>query len=293
MLLTGPCNTFKYIRKDLDNNLSIPLSEIHELDAGRKISNNYTCHAWSQSTGHILVCTDGGEMIICENNGVYKAFVLQAKIGPSIDAVVSLDNGFLVAQGAYFSIYRTSRVDERSPLELQGQILMQIVNEPQHMHQNNTIESMCLDSKEGRMYVLTNQGQLIAGNYNFKNTSQDMPYGVTFDYVQGMFHKNKNEITGLDTCIRKQLIVTCSRDKTVCIWDYANRRLEFQHTFPEELVAVAFHPSGLHVVVAMQDKIEIYNVLSDKLTKSKTINLKGCNEIKFSHGGHLFACVAN
>lgn len=97
MLLTGPCNTFKYIRKDQDNNLSIPLSEIHELDAGRKISNNYTCHAWSQSTGHILVCTDGGEMIVCENSGVYKAFVLQAKVGPSIDAVLSLSNGFLVA----------------------------------------------------------------------------------------------------------------------------------------------------------------------------------------------------
>jgi WD40 repeat protein len=54
---------------------------------------------------------------------------------------------------------------------------------------------------------------------------------------------------------------------------------------------VAFHPSGLHLVVAMQDKIEIYNVLSDKLTKSKTINQKGCGEIKFSNGGQYFATI--
>lgn len=92
---------------------------------------------------------------------------------------------------------------------------------------------------------------MVAGSFNFKSMSNELPYGVGFEYVQGIFHKNKNEITGLDVCIRKQLIVTCSRDKTVCVWDYANRCLEFQHSFPEELVAIAFHPSGLHLVVAL------------------------------------------
>ena len=39
-----------------------------------------------------------------------------------------------------------------------------------------------------------------------------------FKYVTGPFHKD--EITGLDVCIRKELIVTCSKDKTVNIWNY-------------------------------------------------------------------------
>ena len=167
---------------------------------------------------------------------------------------------------------------------------MQIANEPQHMQSSNLIESMCINTKENMMYVLTNFGQMIAGQFNFKDQGK-LPYAVPFDYVQGRFHNNVHEITGLDICIRKQLVVTCSKDKTVCIWDYNQRRLEFQHQFAEECMAVAFHPSGLHLVVAMQDKIEIYNVLSDKLTKSKTINQKGCGEIKFSHGGHLFATI--
>ena len=69
ILLTGPCNTFKYIKKDLDNNLVTEFSQLANMEQGRKISQNFTCHAWSQATGHILVCTDNGEMIICENSG--------------------------------------------------------------------------------------------------------------------------------------------------------------------------------------------------------------------------------
>jgi len=65
------------------------------------------------------------------------------------------------------------------------------------------------------------------------------------------------------------LIVTCSKDKTVNIWDYATRNLEIQTTFPEECLAVAFHPSGLHLIVAMADKILMCNILSRTITSFK------------------------
>lgn len=129
---------------------------------------------------------------------------------------------------------------------------MQISNEPSHQLGVNQIESLCVNSKENFVYVITNQGQLIGGSLDCKS-SQGLPFAITLDYVQGLFHKN--EITGLDVCIRKQLIVTCSRDKTVNVWDYNTRTLEIQTLFPEECLAVAFHPSGLHIIVAMQDKI--------------------------------------
>ena len=51
--------------------------------------------------------------------------------------------------------------------------------------------------------------------------------------------------------MRKQLIVTCSKDKTVNIWNYHTKELELSTPFAEECLAVAFHPSGLHLVVAM------------------------------------------
>lgn len=45
-----------------------------------------------------------------------------------------------------------------------------------------------------------------------------------FDPVVCDFHAR--EITGLDICIRKQLVATCSTDKTVRIWNYHNRTLD-------------------------------------------------------------------
>lgn len=57
-------------------------------------------------------------------------------------------------------------------------------------------------------------------------------------------------------------------------------------------MAVAFHPSGFHVVCALLDKIVIYNVLGQEFSSnSRTLQIKGCKEIRFSNGGHLFACA--
>ena len=61
----------------------------------------------------------------------------------------------------------------------------------------------------------------------------------------------------------------------------------------EECLAVAFHPSGLHLLVSLKDKINICNVLSREIKISKQpLANKHCYEISFSHGGQLFACAA-
>ena len=69
----------------------------------------------------------------------------------------------------------------------------------------------------------------------------------------------------MDVCIRKQLIVTCSKDRTVKIWNYVTKTLELSHLLTEDCYAVAFHPSGFHIVVATGDKILLMNVLSKSL----------------------------
>lgn len=74
-----------------------------------------------------------------------------------------------------------------------------------------------------------------------------------FDYVICSFHQQA--ITGMDVCVRKQLIATCSRDRTIRIWNYATKTLEISYPASEECNAVAFHPSGFHIIVALADKI--------------------------------------
>jgi len=51
------------------------------------------------------------------------------------------------------------------------------------------------------------------------------------------------------------LIVTCSEDRSVRVWNYLSRTLEINKIQTEECLAVAFHPSGFHLVVALGDKI--------------------------------------
>lgn len=99
------------------------------------------------------------------------------------------------------------------------------------------------------------------------------------------------EITGLDICIRKQLVATCSTDKTVRIWNYHTRTLEINEQFPEEAYSVAFHPSGFHLIVGFADKLRLMNVFLNRLKPFKEIPIKICREVQFSHGGHLFAAV--
>lgn len=78
------------------------------------------------------------------------------------------------------------------------------------------------------------------------------------------------------------------------IWNYTTKMNEFSHSFTEECLTLAFHPSGLHLVVALQDKICMLNVLSEGLSQqNKILPVKGCGEIAFANGGHLFACTAN
>jgi cilia- and flagella-associated protein 57 len=60
----------------------------------------------------------------------------------------------------------------------------------------------------------------------------------------------------------------------------------------EEALAVAFHPSGFHIVVALVDKILMMNVLSKSLNPFKNLPIKACREVRFSNGGHLFAAAA-
>jgi len=110
---------------------------------------------------------------------------------------------------------------------------------------------------------------------------------LKFEPVFLPFHSDK--ITGMDVCVRKALVATCSLDKTVRIWNYIDNTLEVMKEFEEEASALAFHPSGFHVIVAFVDKIRLLNIFEHDIVCFKELPIKGCKEISFSNGGHLFA----
>jgi len=77
------------------------------------------------------------------------------------------------------------------------------------------------------------------------------------------------------------------------LWNYEQRTLEVCEVFNEETYTVAFHPSGFHLLVALHDRIRMLNVIQNTLGQYKELPVKQCREIRFAHGGHLFAAGSN
>ena len=72
----------------------------------------------------------------------------------------------------------------------------------------------------------------------------------------------------MDICIKKNLVVTCSIDKTVRIWSNAPNQtpqLEICELFNDEAYSVAFHPSGFHIIVGFTDRVRMMNVFQKSL----------------------------
>ena len=96
---------------------------------------------------------------------------------------------------------------------------------------------------------------------------------------------------GLDTCVRKPLIITCGVDKSVRIWNYLSKSLELCVIFADAPRSVAFHPSGLYCLIGFPDKLRLCTILMSDIRLIKELPYKNCIECQFSNGGHLFAAV--
>ncbi len=59
------------------------------------------------------------------------------------------------------------------------------------------------------------------------------------------------------------------------------------------LISVALHPSGYYLAASYIDKIRMYHILHDDLKIYKNVDIKSCQKMKFSTGGHLFIAVDN
>lgn len=233
-------------------------------------------------------------MLLCGNDGAFKQYFLGSSfIEPAcIDSCLALDNGFCLSTEDGLVLLRIDEdSDERQPLRMVGDK----IEVSKSFDGKNKERAICMvaTKQEDRLYVVTNQGQLMEAKWDLRSDSLETE--PNFSPVMCEFHRK--EVTGLDVCIRKQLIATCSKDKTVRVWNYARRKLEVKvFESGDECLAIAFHPSGFHLLVAGQDKIQICNILSNEIKVPQggngTLSIKACSEIRFSNGGHLFACAA-
>lgn len=86
-------------------------------------------------------------------------------------------------------------------------------------------------------------------------------------------------ITSLDLCIRKPLLVTCSADKTIRIWNYLTGTCELSKVFGEEPQSISLHPSGLYLLAGFSDKLRLLNILMDDLRPVREFSVRACKKV--------------
>ena len=279
VVVTG-MDTYKYYRIE-EGEFQADHTQVNNKDADIEISTKYSCHSWMHD-GRLIVCTEAGEIMLLETDGSYMSYIPESPCEEDrntpfkIESITPFSRGFIVSGKNKIYAYEKTE-DQRVPYRLITKPIETSENPGHHFM------STCLSQSEDYLYCVTKQNQLKKVDIPLYDGADTTP---KFEDVHCEFHNQ--EITGLDVCIRKQLIVTCSRDRSVKIWNYVNKTVEISYTTQEEALAVAFHPSGFHVIVSIQDKIMILNVLSKNLMIQKSIQAKQSHEIQFSNGGHLF-----
>ncbi|BFZ16806.1 hypothetical protein BsWGS_19845 [Bradybaena similaris] len=259
---------------------------------------NYLCHAWL-SEDRVIVGTDNGHLLISEGGEVKQEFNM---VPPSenaenetddshfqVTALVAFSKGFACAVG-FGTVYMYEKTEEKDIYKKIREI--KIPPDPWNSQDptqavQQIFRCLAISPSEETLVGSTEQGQL----YQLTLSGTELGKGehAHFEILSQMFHTSP--ITGLDVCIRKPLIATCSTDHAVMIWNYETCNLELYKVFPEEAYSVALHPSGLYILVGFNDKLRLMNLLIDDIKTFKEFTVRGCRECAFSNGGHLFASV--
>ena len=138
-----------------------------------------------------------------------------------------------------------------------------LINDVMYHH----ILSMALSPKLDTLLFSTDANQIMKLQVNLERPSEVDKY----EHMISSFHSNC--IVGLDVCIKKQIIATCSYDRTVRIWSYGGSNntftLDIWRIMKEDTLSLALHPSGFHLVLGLQDRVAMMNILNNDLDEYK------------------------
>jgi WD40 repeat protein len=133
---------------------------------------------------------------------------------------------------------------------------------------SSRITSLALSSNEDTILLTTDNNQIVRVNANLERLSE--PDFLSYSFLIFPFHSQ--QVTGLDVCIKKNLVATCSLDKTIKVWSYSTSHgfnLDINHEEEHQGYSLALHPSGLHLVVGFNTHISLMNLFQNTLHKYK------------------------
>ncbi|KAJ3074808.1 Cilia- and flagella-associated protein 57 [Podochytrium sp. JEL0797] len=281
-------------------------------------ARNFLCHCWTADE-RIVIGTDDSRILICESNGELKneiAFFTDIPLRPC-HTLVSYNKGFVAAGGAgSLAIYERADDGHHGPVApgtaasaggehgVSAAVAAAAAAAAAATNANKDsfrrvrefsvgvenaakIVNLAVSPNEESLICTLDNNQI----YNLMLTTADIKgdESTKLEIFSQPFHHG--QITGMDTCIRKPLIATCSSDKSVRVWNYIDSSSELVKYFSEEAYSVAIHPSGLYILVGFSDKLRLMNLLIDDIRPFREFTIRGCRECRFSNGGQYFAAV--
>jgi WD40 repeat protein len=269
---------FKLYRLD-DGNFKLIQSSLGK----QQPTENYMAHVWL-ANDRVAVSNSNGDLFIVENNDVTAQIPSPDNL--SINAIVQYGKGFVC--GGANGILRIYEDDDKELYKLQKSLRIegnQAASDETFV--DHTILNFGLSPSNELLAITTSSAQIFTLNLSSSDILKEEE--IKFDYLIAPFHSK--QITGLDTCIRKPLVVTCSPDKTIRVWNYMDSTPVISRQFQHEVFSVAVHPSGLHIVAGFLDKLRFMNILGNDIREVKSFAVRNCPEVKFSNGGGYFAAV--
>ena len=284
----------------LEKDLS--LKSVALLPGKTETKTHFVDHAWMRSKGLLLALTSDGNCYVFEVDNQNVEIVQSMKIQYNtethhrFETIETFKKGFVASGtgadlGGYMCVYEHTD-DRKEPFML---IKYFYTQEPHLTIANLAISP--LDEQVGMFVQPTNQFMTFPlVNIDTLDSNKDNVFNDM--RIQG-FHTGK--ILDIDICTSKPWVVTCGADQCVKVWSFQSTRSVTEKSSWEckvthkaendEPYCVAFHPSGLQVLVGFKDNVQIYNVLNNHLDEARPtrLNLKNSKLIRFAPGGQYFA----
>lgn len=258
----------------------------------RKENCNFISYAWLQNE-QLIVGTDIGEIILLESLEI-RGFLNTNRENEEVTPVLCLQStsrGFIMGSvNSEIKVYERAYDDSKEKFKLEDRFIV-----PGNY---GKVLDFTMNSEEFLIIGFEKNQLLSCSVSSMSNLKENYTiFEPVISYFPSRNSKNQSDITGIDVALWKNVIVTCSKDHTVRVWNpnESSKRLELVKEFDEEPINCSFHPSGLYIAVSFPDKVRILSVLLDDLKVSREISLRQINFVKFSNGGQYFAvsCSTN
>ncbi|CAM9359992.1 unnamed protein product, partial [Chrysoparadoxa australica] len=250
----------------------------------------FTCHAWLPED-KLVVASKTGDLLLFENLE-FRCILGTAPGGASngIEQLAVYSKGFVTGgQGGQVSVYERSD-DPREFFRHLGSFHIG----PAIPGANISVTDMTVSMSEDTLALCTSENQLFS--FGLGNTDMMKEDGMAFEPLITPCHAPLNgtaRIHGVDVCAGKPLAVTVGEDKTLRLWNYAEKNVELIKEFQDTPVAVALHPSGLYVLVSFLNQVGLYSILIKDVKELKLYKVSNCSCVRFSNGGQYFVISSN